>query len=41
MIEVEPEDRSFGLGFSDPVEQAMEEVLRLVREEVGATEVLG
>jgi len=41
VIEVEPEDRSFGLGFSDPVEQAMEEVLRLVREEVGATEVLG
>ena len=36
MIEVEPDDRSFGLGFSDPVEEAVEEVLRLVREEVGS-----
>ena len=36
IIEVEPEDRSFGEGFSDPVEGAVGEVLRLVREEVGA-----
>jgi hydrogenase maturation protease len=41
VIEVEPEDRSFGLGFSAPVEEAVDEVLRLVRLEVGATEVLG
>lgn len=41
VIEVEPEDRAFGLGFSDPVEQAVEEVLRLVREEVGVTGVPG
>jgi len=41
VIEVEPADRSFGLGFSDPVERAVEEVLRLVRDEVGATELLG
>ncbi len=40
VIEVEPADRSFGLGFSDTVEDAVEEVLRLVREEVGASEVL-
>ncbi len=39
VIEVEPADRSFGLGFSDPVEGAVEEVLRLVRAEVGAVEV--
>ena len=38
VVEVEPADRSFGLGFSDPVEQAVEEVLRIVREEVGAVE---
>ncbi|MGH9182689.1 MAG: hydrogenase maturation protease [Acidimicrobiales bacterium] len=35
VIEVEPEDRSFGLGFSDAVEAAVEPVLALVREEVG------
>ncbi len=40
VIEVEPEDRSFGLGFSDPVEQAVDEVLRLVREEIGTAEVV-
>lgn len=39
VIEVEPGDRSFGLGFSEPVEAALEEVLRLVRQEVGATEL--
>lgn len=38
VVEVEPADRSFGLGFSDPVEQAVEEVLRIVREEVGVVE---
>ncbi|MDQ3145675.1 MAG: hydrogenase maturation protease [Actinomycetota bacterium] len=41
VIEIEPEDRSFGLGFSDPVEQAVDEVLRLVRMEVGVAEVGG
>lgn len=34
VIEVEPADRSFGLGFSDPVEAAVEPVLRMVRQEV-------
>ncbi|MBW3642031.1 MAG: hydrogenase maturation protease [Actinobacteria bacterium] len=35
VIEVEPADRNFGLGFTDPVEAAMEPVLAMVREEVG------
>jgi len=39
VIEVEPDDRSFGMDFSDTVEAAVEEVLRLVRAEVGATPV--
>lgn len=39
VIEVEPEDESFGLGFSDPVEAAFGEVLDLVRDEVGADRV--
>ncbi len=34
VIEVEPADRSFGLGFSDPVETVVDEVLALVRTEV-------
>lgn len=34
VIEVEPADRSFGLGFSDPVEAAVEPVLEMVRQEV-------
>lgn len=40
VVEVEPADRSFGLGFSDEVEAAVEAVLAAVREEVapaGAT----
>ena len=37
VIEVEPEDKAFGLGFSIPVERAVTEVLRLVRAEVGIT----
>lgn len=41
VIEVEPEDCAFGLGFSDPVECAVDEVLRLVREAVGAMEPAG
>ncbi len=41
VVEVEPEDRSFGMDFSDPVEAAVAEVLRMVREEVGATEPVG
>ena len=35
VIEVEPGDRSFGLGFSDEVEAAVEPVLAMVREELG------
>ncbi|HEX2699076.1 MAG TPA: hypothetical protein VHM89_02595 [Acidimicrobiales bacterium] len=36
VIEVEPGDRSFGLGFSNEVEATVERVLAMVREEVGA-----
>jgi hydrogenase maturation protease len=36
VIEVEPGDRSFGLGFTDAVEEAVATVLAMVREEVGA-----
>ncbi len=36
VIEVEPGDRSFGLGFSDEVEAAVEPVLALVRRELAA-----
>ena len=36
VIEVEPGDRSFGLGFSDEVEATVDEVLALIREEVAA-----
>lgn len=35
VIEVEPGDRSFGLGFSEEVEATIETVLAMVREEVG------
>ena len=35
VIEVEPGDRSFGMGFSEPVEAAMDAVLGMVREELG------
>ncbi|MEO6120917.1 MAG: hydrogenase maturation protease [Acidimicrobiales bacterium] len=35
VIEVEPADKSFGLGFSDEVEAAVEPVLAMVREELG------
>ncbi|MHB1535189.1 MAG: hydrogenase maturation protease [Acidimicrobiales bacterium] len=34
VIEVEPADKSFGLGFSDEVEAVVESVLAMVREEV-------
>lgn len=34
VIEVEPGDRSFGLGFSDEVEAIVDEVLALIRQEV-------
>ena len=34
VIEVEPGDRSFGLGFSDEVEAVVDTVLAMVREEV-------
>jgi len=36
VIEVEPGDRSFGLGFSNEVEATVEQVLAMVREEIGA-----
>ncbi len=35
VIEVEPGDRAFGLGFSDDVEAVVDTVLAMVREEVG------
>lgn len=35
VIEVEPGDRSFGLGFSESVEAAVEPVYAMVREELG------
>ncbi len=38
VIEVEPADRSFGLGFSDEVEAVVDQVLAMVREEVGAVD---
>lgn len=39
IVEVEPADESFGLGFSDTVEAAFGEVLDHVRDEVGAVRV--
>ncbi len=38
VIEVEPGDTSFGLGFSDEVEAVVEAVLKAVREEVAPAE---
>ncbi|HSH23340.1 MAG TPA: hydrogenase maturation protease [Acidimicrobiales bacterium] len=35
VIEVEPADRSFGLGFSPEVEASVEPILAMVREELG------
>ncbi len=35
VIEVEPGDRSFGLGFSEEVEASVDKVLALIREELG------
>ena len=35
IIEVEPADRAFGLGFSDPVEAVVGDVTALVRAELG------
>jgi hydrogenase maturation protease len=34
VIEVEPADRSFGLGFSEPVEAVVDSVLAMIRQEV-------
>src|SRR5947209_16444899 len=34
VIEVEPGDRAFGLGFSDEVESVVDTVLAMIREEV-------
>lgn len=36
VIEVEPGDRSFGLGFSDEVEEAVDQVLAMIRDELAA-----
>jgi hydrogenase maturation protease len=36
VIEVEPADRAFGLGFSDEVEASVDAILAMVREEVGS-----
>lgn len=41
VIEVEPGDRSFGLGFSDEVEAAVEQVLAMVYEELSAAGRMG
>jgi len=38
VIEVEPNDRAFGLGFSSEVEEKVEEVLDMVRAECGIVE---
>jgi len=35
VIEVEPGDRAFGLGFSDEVESVVDTVLEMIQEEVG------
>jgi len=35
VIEIEPGDRSFGLGFSEEVEETVDQVLAMVREELG------
>ncbi|MEW6153034.1 MAG: hydrogenase maturation protease [Actinomycetota bacterium] len=35
VIEVEPGDRSFGLGFSEEVEETVDKVLAMIREELG------
>jgi hydrogenase maturation protease len=37
VIEVEPADRAFGLGFSEEVEASVDPILAMVREEVGFT----
>ena len=37
VIEVEPGDRSFGLGFSEEVEASVDKVLALIKEELGMT----
>lgn len=37
IVEVEPEDREFGWGFSEPVEAAVGVVIELVRDLVGST----
>jgi hydrogenase maturation protease len=39
VIEVEPADRSFGLGFSDEVEAVMDKVLAMVRDELGLASI--
>ncbi|MCA1691271.1 MAG: hydrogenase maturation protease [Acidimicrobiales bacterium] len=35
VIEVEPGDRSFGLGFSDEIEESVDKVLAMIRDELG------
>lgn len=39
VIEVEPGDRAFGLGFSDEVEEQVDTVLAMIREEVAAATI--
>ena len=39
VIEVEPGDRSFGLGFSEEVEASVDKVLTMIREELGMRSV--
>ena len=41
VIEIEPGDRSFGLGFSEEVEETVDAVLAMVREELGMNGTAG
>ena len=41
VIEVEPADRSFGLGFSDPVEAVVAPMSAMVRQEVESVDAVG
>jgi hydrogenase maturation protease len=40
VIEVEPGDRAFGLGFSEEIEASVDKVLALVREELGMSDAV-
>ena len=40
VIEVEPGDRGFGLGFSNEIEASVDQVLALIREELGMSDAV-